>query len=50
MENYTYEVTENVFGMTVIIRTNQDGTITSVPAVDGNSDYQEYLASLEKEA
>jgi hypothetical protein len=35
----TYEILENK----VIKKTNEDGSITFIPPVDGNSDYQAYL-------
>ena len=35
-----YEILENK----IIKRTNEDGSITFIPPVDGNSDYQAYLA------
>jgi hypothetical protein len=28
---------------TVLLRTNKDGTISSIPLDEGNSDYQRYL-------
>jgi hypothetical protein len=28
---------------TVLLRTNEDGTISSIPLDEGNSDYQRYL-------
>ena len=32
---------------TVLLRTNEDGTISSIPLDEGNSDYQRYLRWLE---
>jgi hypothetical protein len=40
---YTYEVIENI-----IKRTDQEGIITWIPIEPANSDYQEYLASLDE--
>ena len=34
-----YELLENV-----LLRTNPDGTISSIPLDESNADYQEYLA------
>lgn len=42
---YTYEVNEE-FG--VIKRTDENGAISSVPMSLDNSDYQEYLKSLDE--
>jgi hypothetical protein len=47
MEKSIYEViSHELFGES-IIRTDPDGAVWSIPFDDGNSDYQEYLASLE---
>ena len=35
-----YELLKNV-----LLRTNQDGTISSIPLDPANADYQEYLAA-----
>ena len=40
--NMKYELLENV-----LLRTNQDGTISSITLDPANSDYQEYLAANE---
>ena len=45
MVKYTEEKTD--FGIT-IVRENEDGSITFIPKDESNSDYQAYLASLEK--
>ena len=37
-----YELLENV-----LLRTNLDGTISSIPLDPANADYQEYLAANE---
>ena len=41
-----YEVIKEERGET-IKRTDEDGTVWSIPTVAGNSDYQAYLAWLE---
>jgi hypothetical protein len=38
-----YEVIDNII-YSCIQRTNEDGTITSIPTDPANSDYQAYLA------
>ncbi len=38
----SYEIIENEFG-TCIVKTNEDGSTTCIPADPGNSDYQRYL-------
>jgi hypothetical protein len=43
---YTYEVIENL-GSTVIKRTDEAGNEAWIPTDPSNSDYAEYLASLE---
>jgi hypothetical protein len=43
---YTYELVEN-FGNTVIKRTDTEGNEAWIPTDPANSDYAEYLASLE---
>jgi len=35
----------NEFGQEIIIRTNDDGSVSSIPEDLANSDYQAYLAS-----
>lgn len=42
---YTQETTQA--NQAMIVRTNEDGTQTFIPADPANSDYQTYLASLE---
>ena len=37
-----YTVTDTEFGQ-IIIRENDDNSISSIPMVEGNSDYQAYL-------
>lgn len=39
----TYEITETIYGTVVIIRQNNDGTVTSFLDHEGNADYQQYL-------
>ena len=43
---YKYEVIDSA-GVTTIRRTDPDGTVWSIPTDPANSDYAEYLASLE---
>jgi len=45
----TYEVTGTEPNI-MIVRTNEDGSKSFIPADPANSDYQAYLASLEEEA
>jgi hypothetical protein len=33
---------------TVIVRENEDGTVTFIPSDPANSDYQQYLKSLDE--
>jgi hypothetical protein len=41
MENYT-EVTLET-GLKCLVKTNEDGSITSIPMDESNADYQRYL-------
>jgi hypothetical protein len=41
-----YKLIETEFA-TYVERTNEDGSITAIPSDPANSDYAEYLASLE---
>jgi hypothetical protein len=43
----TYEVITTPFGTTVINAYFEDGRMLSIPSDPANSDYQEYLKSLE---
>lgn len=43
-----YTVIETPLGNKVINAEYEDGLLISIPMVEGNSDYQAYLASLEK--
>ena len=43
---YTYEIVEN-YNCQVIKRTDQEGNQAFIPTDPANTDYQEYLASLE---
>jgi hypothetical protein len=43
-----YEIKSNAFGVNYIEMTTPDGIVSFVPMVEGNSDYQAYLASLEE--
>jgi hypothetical protein len=48
MENkYTYREIEHESGYKVVKRTDSDGNEAWIPIDPGNSDYAEYLASLE---
>jgi hypothetical protein len=47
MTKVTYELSENENGSTVVIRKNLDNSFTLIPLDKSNSDYQQYLASLE---
>lgn len=41
MVKYTKQ--ENEDGSVIIIRENEDETVSYIPVADGNSDYQKYL-------
>jgi len=43
---YKYTETTSSAGATIIIREDQEGNISSIPADPANSDYRAYLASL----
>lgn len=43
-----YEVKTNAFGEDYLEMTAPDGLVSFVPMVEGNSDYQAYLKSLEE--
>lgn len=43
-----YTITENLTGDKIIIAENEDGSVSSFTTDPGNSDYQQYLASLEE--
>ena len=47
MQKYKYEIVDNGI-YKVILRTSETGEVSSVPMVEGNSDYQAYLASLDE--
>ena len=42
-----YEIIENHFGSEMLKRTDADGKVWFIPLDPANSDYQEYLESLE---
>ena len=42
-----YEIITNFTGATTILRHNEDGSISTIPADEGNSDYQRYLRWVE---
>ena len=46
--NYIYEEVPNSSGFINIKRTDENGEVWWIPADPANSDYQAYLASLEK--
>lgn len=46
MPKSKYEVITNEFGNEIIKKTNLDGTVWWIPTDPANSDYQQYLASL----
>ncbi len=43
----TYEVKQTIEGVDYLEMTTPEGTISDVPMVADNADYQDYLASLE---
>jgi hypothetical protein len=43
----TYEVKQTIEGVDYLEMTTADGTISDVPMVTDNADYQAYLESLE---
>jgi hypothetical protein len=43
MTKPTYEEITNDYGVTVIKRTDADGTVAWIPVNEANSDYQRYL-------
>ena len=38
-----YEIIKSAFGDDILIRNNEDGSITCIPMDEANSDYQRYL-------
>ena len=40
----TYSTLENEYGQKIILRANDDGSVSSIPINEENSDYQAYLA------
>lgn len=44
---YSYEKITDDFGNEIIKRTDAEGAVAWIPAIDGNSDYQRYLRWLE---
>ena len=50
MTKSTYTVTTTNLGESMVLRQDPDGTIWNIPFNEANSDYQTYLASLEKSA
>jgi hypothetical protein len=50
MNTFTYEIIETELGptkITILRRLDSEGQVTFIPVESGNSDYAEYLASLE---
>jgi hypothetical protein len=47
MDKPMYEIITNALGDEILQRTDADGKIWTIPAVQANSDYQAYLASLD---
>jgi hypothetical protein len=45
----TYEIVKNSFNQDILKKTNEDDTVWWIPCDPANSDYQEYLKSLEAE-
>jgi hypothetical protein len=43
-----YEETKNSFGDTIILRFNEDGSVTSFGINPANSDYQAYLKDFDE--
>jgi hypothetical protein len=43
----TYEIVKNSFNQDILKKTNEDDTVWWIPCDPANSDYQEYLKSLE---
>jgi hypothetical protein len=43
-----YELKISEDGRNYVLRYNEDGTISDIPANENNSDYQEYLKSLDE--
>jgi hypothetical protein len=48
MNESTYEIITNELGDELITRTDSDGKVWTIPADEGNADYQAYLASLDE--
>ena len=47
MNESTYEIITNELGDELITRTDSDGKVWTIPADEGNADYQAYLKSLD---
>ena len=45
----TYQTIKDPFGKDILTRLNEDETVTYIPYVAGNSDYQKYLKWLEEQ-
>jgi len=44
----TYKIIKDPFDKDILTRLNEDGTVTYIPFIEGNSDYQAYLKSLDE--
>jgi len=44
----SYKIIKDTFDKDVLTRINEDGTVTYIPFIEGNSDYQAYLKYLEE--
>lgn len=42
-----YSVNVNEYGTIVIVRENQDGSVTWIPSDENNTDYRQYLADTD---
>lgn len=43
-----YELKTSEDGRKYVLRYNEDGTISDIPANEANADYQEYIKSLDE--
>lgn len=42
-----YKITKTIYGDIIILRKNEDGTVTSFGEYEANSDYQQYLVDTD---
>ena len=47
MNDFVYEIIKSDFGPDIVKRTNDNGDVAWIPTDPANSDYAQYLASLE---